>query len=187
MNKNISPDHELFEGYVHIGQLIKTVGNKGEVLIEIFDKAIEPFMNARASFMFYKGNMLPFFIKGIQKKNDLLKVKFEDIKQKEDVQWIHPKYIFLHHKDISSEFTPEDGFEQKESTPFSDLIGFKCVLRDKTVIGTIIDIQEFPQQIMTFVGTLSGEKMIPLNEQFVLEVNQESKYIILELPEGLLH
>jgi 16S rRNA processing protein RimM len=50
----------------------------------------------------------------------------------------------------------------------------------------IVRVEEFPQQLMAIVIVNDKEIMIPLNDQLISSIDQESKMIRMEIPEGLL-
>ena len=53
-------------------------------------------------------------------------------------------------------------------------------------IGTISEVNTQTVQTLLFVDTKSGEIIIPLAKEFIVEMNTSSKTIKLNLPEGLI-
>ena len=55
-------------------------------------------------------------------------------------------------------------------------------------VGRVLDIQEMPGQVMMVVETLPDKKevLIPLVEDFIVDVDEASRIILMSLPQGLL-
>jgi 16S rRNA processing protein RimM len=53
-------------------------------------------------------------------------------------------------------------------------------------IGVISEIEEYPQQEMATINYNKKDILIPLNEQFIIKLDNKKKVIEMELPEGLL-
>lgn len=54
-------------------------------------------------------------------------------------------------------------------------------------IGHITEVLEMPQQEMAAVQYQGREVLIPLNEQFIIEVDHATQKVLMDLPEGLLN
>ncbi|MEM6699798.1 MAG: hypothetical protein AAF599_15455 [Bacteroidota bacterium] len=54
------------------------------------------------------------------------------------------------------------------------------------MIGVIEEVIEMPQQEMAVINYKDKEVLIPMNEDFILEILEEEKILKVELPEGLL-
>ncbi|MEO0311601.1 MAG: rRNA processing protein RimM [Bacteroidota bacterium] len=65
-------------------------------------------------------------------------------------------------------------------------IDYKIFDQQNRVIGVIHHVEQLPEQIMAYCFSNGQEVLIPLVDQFILEINDERKYIRMELPEGLL-
>jgi 16S rRNA processing protein RimM len=80
-------------------------------------------------------------------------------------------------------FTSEDG----ESIYLNELLNFELTDKSLGVVGTVEDFSSNGIQDLLVVKSKSGETFeIPFVKEFVLEMNFDSKKMILDLPEGLL-
>ena len=127
-----------------------------------------------------KGSMLPWFISKIQwlAYNEGL-IHFEDITTPEQAKQFAGSELYLSEKDASTYF-------KKEDEGFDYLTGYTAIDEETGVIGLIEEVIENPAQILLQVNRNGNEVLIPLVDDFVVEINEAEKEILLTLPEGLL-
>lgn len=162
--------------YIKVGHLNKSFGTKGQIKV-VPDKTFESDLeNCDVWFIENHGEQVPYFVEKIDSTPHFL-VKFEDVDNPESAKQITGGTILLRSKDISfSQEVPE--------TEMDKLIGFAMVSSKGDSYGDIKRIEEFPQQLIAFVGP--DEVMIPLNPVFILDIDTEVKKIVVDLPEGLV-
>lgn len=166
------------ENYISVGKLSKPHGISGALVFlldfELQDEELFP----PHFFIEKKGMYTPLFIHSYSLNNDLSGyVQFEEINSRTEATPLTGKEIFLLEKDVEKYFVEEEGYEV--------LIGY-TLFDNETKIGTIIDIEEMPMQIMAIVQIGEEEHLIPLADDWVLDIKEDEKIIILNLPDGLL-
>ena len=71
----------------YFGKIVKLASFKGEVLIKLDTDEPESYEKIDAVFIEIKDNLIPFFVEQSKlHKSDLLRVKFEDIDNEDDVK-----------------------------------------------------------------------------------------------------
>jgi 16S rRNA processing protein RimM len=159
---------------IKIGKVGKTHGFKGHLKIFIDEFYMDDFEEIPAIFI----QNLPYFIthKDINTDNQAI-VLLEDIDTKEKAQKLQGQDIFTNKENLT---------EILEEAEYDFLIGFE--MQDKAIgkIGIIEEIQEMPFQILAKIKQDSKEILIPLNNQFIVEIKEKKKQIIMNLPDGLL-
>ncbi len=167
------------EEFVVIGKIIKPHGVKGELKVSVEDAYWEDFNNTKAIFITTLGQKLPYFIKQIQDANHATILKLEGIDNKETALSLSSMPIFMRDADVSVEVI-------EEGLTYDFLEGY--LVKDKILgeIGNIDEVIELPQQEMAVVIYQNKEVLIPLNEYLIVEVDKESKIVLMDLPEGLL-
>ena len=108
-------------------------------------------------------------------------LKLEEVDSREAALKLYNKEIFVEKKLVR-----ENPITKEKENEFSIFLGFIISDQELGLIGKIIDIAEYPQQIMAFVEYEGKEIMIPLNETFILEIDPEKKTISMDLPRGLI-
>jgi len=165
--------------YVEIGHTRKTRGVEGEVKVFVKKEYMEDFLAAKVVFLDVQGGYVPFFVERIRESNTLL-LKLEDIDSPEEAVVVAGKPLFIRTEDL------QPAKATTEATDYAFLEGFRIVDREKGAVGPILEILEYPQQIIAIVEYAGREILIPLNDQLIVHVDPRQGILEMELPEGLL-
>jgi len=157
-----------------IGFISKLNGYKGElVLITDVDDVV------REKFLFMKmdGIPVPFFVEDIFEKSGNFVVKLEDVKDEIFAQRFLNHDVFVERKS-----------RRKNAETFSshELTDYHIVDSVSGDLGPIIRIDEFPQQQIAICIHKGREIMVPLNDEFIDDIDDERKQVAVTLPEGLV-
>lgn len=172
MNEN----HPAFNDYIEVAFILKAKGFDGTFSISLNDHYLKDLKASRTLFLMFKGNMLPFFITKLKASGDEYQLNLKDVKSKDFFTDIYPKKVYLHKNEVTV-------IEEEES--WDELENFQCFNRD-LFLGSLIKIEEFPQQDMAFVSYQDREILIPLVDALIVEIDHENQKIIFDLPEGFL-
>jgi 16S rRNA processing protein RimM len=85
-------------------------------------------------------------------------------------------------------FVSEEALDLEDGELFvHDIIGMDVVAEDDTVLGTIANYMEMPAQDMLVVRTPDGEEaMIPVVEDFLLDIDEDAGQITVRPIDGLI-
>lgn len=166
------------EDVYQIGKLTKAHGLNGEMNFQftddVWDRIESDYLICEVD-----GILVPFFLEEYRFRSDSTAlVKFEDLESAEAVRFLVNSEVFLEKK------YQEELNEDEVSLNY--FIGFKMVEEDKE-IGTIIDIDDNTENWLFIVERPNGDEvMIPAHEEFIAEIKQEEKIMVMDLPLGLL-
>lgn len=167
------------EDCFYLGRIVKKYSFKGELLAKLDTDQPELYEHLDAMFVQVRNNLIPFFIESSQlHKSDLLRIKFEDVDSEADADALIKSELYL-----PLEFLPKlDG----NKFYFHEVIGFN--ITDKTFgnIGVIKAINDSTAQALFEVDRDGIEILIPMNDEFIVEVNRTAKTITVETPPGLI-
>lgn len=163
--------------HTEVGKLNKAFGIKGLIKVVPSKAFIQDLRNSEVWFIQKGKDHIPYFVETIVEDPHFL-VKFEDIDSPESAKSITGCPILLRDKDIS--------FQTNESEDDLDKLTGFGVFEDQNEIGTIIKIEEFPQQLMAFVEKDEVQFMMPLTPEFIVDIDPDTKQIFVELPEGFV-
>ena len=168
------------ENYISIGYTKKTKGVKGDLKVEVDDIYINDFLKATVVFLSQQGKEMPFFVEKIKNERELL-LKLEDIDSKEQAHELMSKEMFLRESDVTVE-----AVEEVSDLIFGFLVNFE--IKDKTYgkVGAIFEILDLPQQELAVVIYEEKEILIPLHEELILDIDKESRVVLMDLPDGIL-
>lgn len=164
--------------HIKIGKIVATFGLTGDIIIEHNLGKKSAFKNIEVVFIEQTKNaLLPFFVKTGKIKSDTeTQILFDDIKSKEDAKRLVGKPVWLTNEDF-------DKLVEKKS-PFA-LLGYD-VYNDDEFIGKVIEVIEQPHQILLTIIHKEKEVYIPLHEESLIKIDNKKRFVIVDLPEGLL-
>ena len=157
-----------------VGKLGKSRGIKGEIRL-ILD---QDFMLDKVDVVFVEeaGNKVPYFVKSFNTDGGSW-VKFDSIDTPEKAKQVNGKTIYFRSEEVSFASEPEDDFFL--------LVGY-TIYNDDVSVGEVTRIEEYPQQLMSFVMIEDQEILIPLIPEFILDIDQQHKKLMMSLPENLI-
>ncbi len=159
---------------IKIGKVLKTHGYKGHLKVFIDEFYMHDFEEMKAIFI----NKLPYFIvtKDINSDSQAI-ISLEDIDNKEKAHPLQGKDIFAKDDDLSEILDGEE---------FDELVGYEITDKNIGSIGKIEAIVEMPFQFLAKVLKDKKEILIPLNDDFILNINDQKKIVEMQLPDGFL-
>ena len=159
-----------------IGYISKTHGLKGHVilrlneLVRIDDEAI------KSIFLELNGSQVPYFIEECRPNNAGYILKLETIDVVETSKKLIGKKAFA-----LSDFI----LEEEES--LNEFIGYTIIDSKLGNIGIISDVDEKTDNVIIKVMHPSGKEIIlPFNNDFIIEIDDDLKTIEFNAPEGLI-
>jgi len=162
--------------FTPIGKIKKSHGVKGELRIQIEPQFYPDFEKTKILYLGNERSCIPYFLLTHRSAPNLI-VKLEDVDSKEQADSLGKQSILLPESDISSPAI-ESSLESNE-TKF--LIGFE-LRNDQEFIGTIIRIDQYPQQDMIICEYQDRELLIPLHESLVLDLDEANKVLSMAIP-----
>jgi 16S rRNA processing protein RimM len=167
------------EDCFYLGKIAKKFSFKGEVLAYLDTDEPELYQNLESVFVELNKTLVPFFIESSSlHKEKFLRVRFEDIQTEEDADEIMGSEIYL----------PLSMLPQLEGTQFyfHEVIGFDVLDTKHGNIGKISAINDSVAQPLFEINKNGIELLIPLIDDFIIDLDRKNKTITLETPEGLV-
>lgn len=169
------------EEVIEIGRTLKPHGIKGEISISINNDNINE--KTAPYFILNIDNILvPFFIKNIRfKSSETALVLFDGVETEELARSLGGNTVYLHKK-----FTA--GFvDDEDEGGLAEFIGYTIIDENKNVIGEIIDIDDNTENVLFIVAANNDELYIPATDDFIIEINDNTQTIQMQLPKGLVN
>ena len=159
------------EQVISIGKLTRTHGKRGEVQCLMSN---EYWDNADATFLILSINniLVPFRVLNWRGKgSDSLIFQLDRINDEQSAQQLVgcQAYMLLSGINEDDELLPT----------WQSLVGYSVLDTDQGELGTITDVDE--TTINTLI-TLNNTQLIPLHEDFIIDIQQEKKQINICLP-----
>lgn len=159
------------EEVIAIGKITRTHGKRGEVQCLMEN---EYWDNADATFLILSINniLVPFRVLDWRGKgSDSLIFQLDHITDELEAQQLIGHHAYILKSDIS---------EEDEILPtWQSLLGYQVIDTDQGNLGTITDVDE--TTINTLI-TLNNNQLIPLHEDFIIDIQQDQQQITICLP-----
>lgn len=156
-----------------IAKVLKSNGTDGELLVSFFAMDPEDLEITEPVFILFDGLPVPFFVQSLRRRgqNKAL-VHLNGIFDLKDCEEVCGKDIYL----------PADAEAAYGEGDFSFLVGWE--LRDAgKSLGRIADFVDIPGNPCL---ELEDGRLVPLHEDFITAVDEDSAVVEMELPSGLL-
>lgn len=156
-----------------IAKVLKSNGTDGELLVSFFAMDPEDLEISEPVFILFDGLPVPFFVQSLRRRgqNKAL-VHLNGIFDLKDCEEVCGKDIYL----------PADAEAAYGEGDFSFLVGWE--LRDAgKSLGRIADFVDIPGNPCL---ELEDGRLVPLHEDFITAVDEDSAVVEMELPSGLL-
>ena len=175
---NISP-------FVQIGQIARSQGLNGELKVLFESGLIESIEQLNMVYVrtdrgdFYPCRIANLRVEGKGNKISFF-VHFEHIADRTAAESLKNKALFLDRETANLLFNDEANI--------TDLIDYEVLNEQQKSVGLVVDYMDSGAQIVLTIATTSGSLLVPFVDEFVVEVNDETKTIYcknLSILEGL--
>jgi 16S rRNA processing protein RimM len=171
------------ENCFYLGKIAKKFSFKGEILIFLDTDEPELYDNMESVFVNFDKNLIPFFIESSSlHKNDLLRVKFEDVNSETEADKLINKEIYL----------PLTSLPKLKGNKFyyHEVIGFEIEDQRLGIFGIIQSINDSSAQplfeVINSENGLETEILVPMIDAFLVKIDRENRKVVMDLPEGLI-
>ncbi|MCC6816200.1 MAG: hypothetical protein IT267_07310 [Saprospiraceae bacterium] len=165
---------------LHIGKTFKTHGIKGEIEIEVEEIFLDWLLKTKIFFLKMDGNPVPYWIESIRTDSRIF-IKIEDIDSPEVAKLLTHKEIY-----IDKTRVPKDLLEEhNQDLSHIGFEGFQLIDINSGVAAMILQVIEYPSQLMVEVEFKNRKLMLPLHEDFIKTLDQKNKTIKVSLPDGI--
>ena len=159
-----------------LGTIIKTHGVDGRIVIDS-ELDLENKDFREPVFIEIDGLLVPFFILTAEHhQRTRYAVYFEFVNNLKEASELVGQSVY-----ISNEHSLLD-----DAVVLDELVGIMVIDQQKGEIGECIRIDEIAGNQFFIVLNNQNEIMIPFADEFIVELILEEKYILLNLPEGLI-
>ena len=166
------------EDCFRIGTVLKTKGLKGEMQLYIDFEGAEK-IKITSLFIDMAGKLVPYFVTSIKflQKNQAY-LNLEDVDTIEKANMLVKKDLYLLNKQKPK--------KSKDEFTLKDVKGFTAVDETHGELGEILDVAEYPQQLIATVNYKNKEVLFPLNVDIIKGIDVDGGEIYVALPDGLL-
>ena len=156
-----------------IGQVLKSNGRDGELLVSFSGIAPEDIDLEEPVFIEFDGLPVPFYFESFsQRGNTRALVRLTGVHDLTDADELAGSLLYAE----------DDLYEDEEE----DLTGWTVLDADGKKVGVVSAHEDIPGNPCIWVETGHGECLLPLREELLLDVDEEKQTLRMVIPEGLL-
>lgn len=168
---------KIEEAY-YIGYITKTKGLKGELQI-YFEYDAPELLDLDVIFAEINGKLVPYFVAAAKlQQNGTGNFYFDDVDHIDKAQPLVRKKLYIPLTKVPD--------RSDEDFHYNDLKGFTVSDENHGELGEILEINEYPQQFVATINYKNKEVLFPLHDDMIVEIDEDEKTMLIELPEGLL-
>lgn len=163
----------------YLGNVVGKFSFKGELLVKVDSDNPEDYTELESVFVELSTGLVPFFIKKCQlHKSELLRIDFEEISNDQEADALIKKKLYL----------PLYLLPPLEGNKFyyHEIIGFTVSTKAKEIGLITAVLEQGPQALFQVEATDKKIHLIPIHDDFIIEVDRKKNLIRVQLPEGLL-
>ena len=167
------------EDCFYLGKIVKKYSFKGELLAKLDTDQPDIYENLDAIFIEVNGTLIPFFIEKSQlHKSDLLRLKFDDVTDEADADALMKCDLYL----------PLDLLPKLDGNKFyfREIIGYQLNDENFGAVGTVKGVNDSTAQALFEVDRNGIEILIPMNDDFITNLDRVAKTITVNTPPGLI-
>ncbi len=163
------------EDFVYLGKFLKPHGTKGEIGLQADTFALGDGYDFVACDI--DGILVPFFFESLRPKNgDTFIAKMERMESAEEVRYLTNREAFI----------PRKWVEESDEVSLGYFIGFTATDKSLGHIGEIVEIDDSTINTLFVVEKDGEEILIPVQEEFIADIDHDGQRILFDLPQGLV-
>jgi len=168
---------------VPVGHFRKPHGTKGEIAVSLTADIAGSTRNSLNNLFLIceiDGIFVPFRIENYRSITDSSAyIQLKTVDSEEKARELSHKEVFLYKTQFKGEI-------KNEPLTYDYFIGFTLIDEQLGTIGTIVDVDTTTINTLFIVEKENEEILIPAAEEFILQVNENLKELMVALPEGLV-
>jgi len=167
------------DNLIKIGFLAKPHGVAGEVLVRLLPEFVGAEPAPSWLFVDVLGGLVPFEVQSARLRGeDGLLLALDTITSDEKVRRYQGAEVFIDPLEL--------GASDNEDLTLNALIGYSVVDKTYGPIGIITAIHDIKQNPLIEIDFNGREVLIPLQDDFIISLDKETRLLLVKTPEGLI-
>lgn len=165
--------------YLTLGKIIDTFSLDGTLKVfSSTNNQKKRYQEGNTLILFKDEQSVELHVSSYRSSGNIDFVKFDELNNPEEAK----QYVGYEIRVMKDEKDLDEGYYF-----YSDLRGCKVLKEDKTIIGKVKQVEEFPAQItLRCVSEQGKDFFVPFIKEFVLNVDIKNKEITIKYMEGML-
>jgi 16S rRNA processing protein RimM len=163
----------------YLGKIVKKYSFKGELLAKLDTDQPQLYENIEALFLDINNRLIPYFVMTSRlHKSNLLRLKLEDVNTESDADELLRKEVYL----------PLDLLPKLDGKAFyyHEVIGFEIWEKSFGKVGVLKGVNDQSAQALFEIERNGDEILIPIHDEFIINIDRDKKIITVKTPPGLI-
>jgi|TARA_B100001059_G_scaffold229424_1_gene262007 16S rRNA processing protein RimM len=163
----------------YLGKIVKKYSFKGELLAKLDTDQPQLYENIEALFLDINNRLIPYFVLTSRlHKSNLLRLKLEDVNTESDADELLRKEVYL----------PLDLLPKLDGKAFyyHEVIGFEIWEKSFGKVGVLQGVNDQSAQALFEIERNGHEILIPIHDEFIINIDRDKKIITVKTPPGLI-
>jgi 16S rRNA processing protein RimM len=163
----------------YVGKIVKKYSFKGELLAKLDTDQPQLYENIEALFLDINNRLIPYFVMTSRlHKSNLLRLKLEDVNTESDADELLRKEVYL----------PLDLLPKLDGKAFyyHEVIGFEIWEKSFGKVGALKGVNDQSAQALFEIERNGDEILIPIHDEFIINIDRDKKIITVKTPPGLI-
>jgi 16S rRNA processing protein RimM len=162
-----------------VGKIVKPQGIKGEVKAEIITSFPDHFLDLGELYIDIDSKLQAYPVEAVRISGRFVYIKFSDIRTRNDADLLRNKELLI----PDDELMPLD----KDEFYIHSIVGMDVYSENGTHLGSISDVvQNVSGDIYVIKNPDDAEILVPAVKEFILEINQDERRMVIRVIDGLL-
>ena len=163
----------------YIGKVVGKYSFKGELLVKTDSDNPEHYTELKSIFIELGNALVPFIVNRVLlHKSQLIRIRFENVTNEIEADKLIKKDVYL-----PLSYLPK---LKGKKFYYHEVIGFS-IMHNKENLGAIVRIHDQGLQALFEIKKYDGStSLIPIHDDFIINVDRRKKNISVEIPDGLL-
>ena len=164
---------------IELGTITKCHGVRGQVVLRLNNLSFNDIKEMELVFIEIDGLPVPFFITEYSERSkDTLVLTVDDIEEVNEAKGLVDCLVYIKSSqvEIAENLIPQTNL----------LIGYAVIDIQLGKLGVIDEILYFDKNPLLRILNNKKEILLPLHEEFILEIDNRNKFLHVKAPEGLL-
>lgn len=160
-----------------MAHFVRTHGVDGGLILKFQNSSPEDFMELELVFVEFDDILVPFFVQSFRVRNtETAIVELQDVSSEDLAKELLRRPVYV----------DKSTMDEADEVPWLRLVGLQLADEQHGELGPITGILEIPNNAQFEVAYQGRELLVPINDDFIVELDMDAKRILMRLPDGLL-
>lgn len=163
---------------IELGIITKCHGIRGQVVLRLNNLGFDDIKDMESVFIIIDGLPVPFFISEYEERSkDTLILTIDELNGEKEAKELIESRVYIRSSQL----------EQSQHTFIQSnmLVGYHVMDVKLGEIGVISEILQFDQNPLLRILNKKKEILLPLNENFIFDIDTENRILHVKAPEGI--